>query len=89
MCAGGGTFAGVPTAETRGCPMQIAWGWGGSGGGGGGGGLIDFAVEVPAAEPLVWPVIGPWGTETSPVLTLVMSWILDRLLSLLIEVKRM
>lgn len=46
-------------------------------------GLLDFAEEV---ELFVWPVM---GAETSPLLTLVMSWMLDRLLSLFMELRRM
>lgn len=63
MCAGAGRFTGVPTADTRGppigCPMVgaayiptlgVALGVGGAG-------FVDF--PECAAEPFVWPVIGP------------------------------
>lgn len=52
------------------------------------GAVGDSLLDLPE-EPIVWPVIGTRGTETSPLLTLVMSCILVRLLSLFIEFKRM
>lgn len=89
---GGGRLTGVPTAETRGpigCPIVggpymptpegVTGVWEG--------GLLAL-LEAPEEEPFVWPVMGVWDTETSPPLTLVISWMLDRLRSLFIEFKR-
>lgn len=56
--------------------------------------LLDLPEEVPppalvAALVFVWPVMGPSGADISPLPTLVMSWMLDLLLSLFIELRRM
>lgn len=46
-------------------------------------------APVDGFEPPDWPVIGIWCEETSPLLTLVMSWMLVRRLSRFIELSRM
>lgn len=61
ICVDGGRFTGVPTAETKGppigCPMLVAPYIPTPGGAADAG--VGCLLELPAAEPFDWPVIGP------------------------------
>uniref|UniRef100_J3L0L7 Uncharacterized protein n=1 Tax=Oryza brachyantha TaxID=4533 RepID=J3L0L7_ORYBR len=51
--------------------------------------FMPAGPRAAAGLPVAWPVIGPCCAATSPAVTLVMSWMLERRRSRFMELRRM